>query len=104
MTNNIVREEVLYTYEAAINRYERERHHEWLCRQKRLNAIKEKQKAKRCYYLNQKLYGFAISVLSFIILLLGGDAFAICGIVAGVAIMITKKMVIYNDYYCRCKK
>ena len=99
MTDNVVKEETLYTYEAAINRYERERHHDYLCRQKRLKAIREEQKAERCYFISQKLYGLFIAVLSFILLLLTQDGFAIFGIVAGVAVMITKKMVIYNEYY-----
>lgn len=44
MIENNVREEILYTYEAAINRYERERHHDYLCRQKQL---KQSERNKR---------------------------------------------------------
>lgn len=101
MTDNVVREEVLYTYEAAINRYERERHHEWLCRQKRLKEIRKQQQERRRYFRNQKLLGLAIAVLSLILLVIFKDGFSIMGIIAGVSIMVTKKMVIYNEYYRR---
>lgn len=99
MTDNVVREEVLYTYEAAINRYERERHHEWLCRQKRLREIRAEQKAERRYFRNQKITGLVIAILSFIILVISKEGFALVGIFGGIAISITKKMVIYNEYY-----
>lgn len=101
MANNVVREEVLYTYEAAVHRYERERHHEWLCRQRKLKAIRKQQQERRRYFRNQKLLGLAIAVLSFILLLLTCEAFTILGIIAGVSVMVTKKMVIYNEYYRR---
>lgn len=99
MTDNVVREEVLYTYEAAINRYERERHHDYLCRQKRLKEIRAEQKAERRYFRNQRLAGFVVAVLSLILLLIFKEGFAVVGIIAGVSIMSTKKMVIYNEYY-----
>lgn len=99
MTDNVVREEVLYTYEAAIHRYESERHHEWLCRQKRLKEIRAEQKAERRYFRNQRLTGLVIAVLSLILLVIFKEGFSILGIIAGVSIMVTKKMVIYNEYY-----
>ena len=98
MENNVVRDEILYTYEAAVNRYERERYHEWLCRQRRLKAIREEQKERRRYFCNQKMYGLIIAVLSLILLLLTREGFAIFGILAGIFMMVTKKMVIYNEY------
>ena len=99
MEENIVRDEVLYTYEAAIHRYERERHHEYLCRQQRLKAIREEQKAQRVYFRNQKLCGLALALLSFFLLILTSEGFSILGIIAGLAMAITKKMIIYNEYY-----
>ena len=99
MTDNVVREEVLYTYEAAVNRYERERHHEWLCRQRRLKAIRAEQKERRRYFCNQKMYGLIIAVLSLILLLLTREGFTVVGILAGIFMMVTKKMLIYNNYY-----
>lgn len=99
MTDNVVREEILYTYEAAIHRYERERHQEWLRRQKRLEKIRKQQKAKRKYFRNQKLTGLAIVILSLVLLVLTREGFTLLGVLAGIFIMATKKMVIYNDYY-----
>ena len=99
MHDNVVREEVLYTYEAAVHRYERERHHEWLCRQRRLRTIRKQQQERRRYFRNQRLTGLAIVVLSFILLMLTCEGFTTLGIIAGVSIMSTKKMVIYNEYY-----
>lgn len=99
MTDNVVKEEVLYTYEAAINRYEREKHHEWLCRQRRLEAIKEEQRLERQYFCNQKITGLCIALLSFVLLVITSSGIALLGILAGIATMVTKKMVIYNEYY-----
>lgn len=99
MTDNVVREEVLYTYEAAIHKYERELHHEWLCRQRKLKEIRKQQQEQRRYFRNQRLTGLAIAVLSLILLVLTYEGFTILGILAGVSIMVTKKMVIYNEYY-----
>lgn len=99
MSDNVVREETLYTYDAAVNEYERRKYHEWLCRQRRLQTIRTEQKERRRYFCNQKLYGLLIAVLSAVLLVLTQDGFAVIGIAAGIAIIITKKMVIYNEYY-----
>ena len=102
MPDNVVKEEVLYTYDAAINLYERRKYNDWVHMQGRLQAIREEQKAERRYFCNQKLYGLLITVFSLLILLVKFEELAIIGIVgviAGIAIMVTKKMVIYNEYY-----
>ena len=96
---NVVREELLYTYEAAINRYERERHHDYLCRQKKLKAIRAEQKARRTYLRNQKLLGLLVAVLSLVLMVFAQDGLAVFGIIVGAWVMVTKKMVIYNEYY-----
>lgn len=99
MQDNIVSTEILYTYDAAINRYERERHHIWLCNQKKLKKIRQEQRARRKYFCNQKFYGLLLTLLSLLILFLTQELFLITGIAAGVALMTTKKMLIVNDYY-----
>lgn len=99
MKDEIVRDEILYTYEAAINRYMNEYNHEWMCRQKKLKEIKKKQKEKREYYCKQKTYGLIIFVLSILLLIFTHELFTILGIIAGVYIIMTKKMVICNEYY-----
>lgn len=99
MNDNVVRDEVLYTYEAAINRYERERHHAWLCRQKRLKEIRKEQQEERRYFCNQKMCGLFLVLLSVILLLLTYEGLTIIGIVIGIHLIITKKMFIYNEYY-----
>lgn len=71
--DNVVRDEYLYTYEAAVNRYERERYHEWLCRQNKLNQIKYKRKERRRKLLNQKLVGFIGTAVITLITILAGD-------------------------------
>lgn len=99
MPENVVREETLYTYEAAINRYERERHHDYLCRQKQLKAIRAEQKARRTYFRNQRLLGLLMVVLSLVLMVLAQEGLAVFGIIAGAWVMVTKKMVVYNEYY-----
>lgn len=99
MTDNVVREETLYTYDAAINLYERRKHNARVHMQEKLQAIREEQRAKRRYFCNQKLYGLLITVLSLVLLLLTHDGFTLVGIASGIGIMLTKKMVIYNEYY-----
>lgn len=99
MTDDVVKEETLYTYDAAINLYERRNHNAWVHMQKKLQAIREEQKAERRYFCNQKLYGLLITVLSLVLLLLTHEGLTIIGVIAGIAIMVTKKMVIYNEYY-----
>lgn len=91
--NTVVKEEILYTYDAAISRYERERHHEWLCRQKKLQAIRERQKSKRQEQVKQKFYGLIISLVGISTALLGiGEGILL--IIAGIAIMITKEIIL----------
>ena len=100
MPENVVRKEASYNLEAvAINMNKRERYHKWMCHQRRVQTIREEQKAKRRYFCNQRLTGLLISVLSLILLLVTQEGFTLIGVVAGIAIMVTKKMVIYNEYY-----
>ena len=100
MTDNVVREEVLYTYEAvAINMNQRERYHKWMCHQKKLQAIRKEQNTERHYFCNQRLTGLLITVLSLVLLLVTQEAVTLVGMIAGVGIIFTKKMVIYNEYY-----
>lgn len=98
MKDNVVKEEKLYTYDAAIAIYERKNHNAWVHRQKKLQAIRKAQQERRRYFLNQKLTGLMLSLLSLVLLVLTREALTIIGIVTGMALMITKKMVIYNDY------
>ena len=99
MMNNIVLSETLYTYDAAINRYEEERHHSWLCRQKQLAEIRKEQKERRKYFCNQNLYGVLAVITSFLLLFLTHEALLISAVGAGIYMMFTKKMLIYNEYY-----
>lgn len=99
MMENIARDEVLYTYEAAINLYERECHHDYLCRQKKLQAIRAEQKARRTYFRNQRLLGLLMVVLSLVLMVLAQEGLAVFGIIAGAWVMVTNKMVVYNEYY-----
>ena len=55
MENNVVREETLYTYQAAISQYEREKHHAWLFSQKKLQKIRKEQQEKRKYLARETL-------------------------------------------------
>lgn len=97
--NNITRTETLYTYEAAINRYEQERHHAWLCNQKKLEAIRQDQKERRRYFCNQKLIG-GFWVITFLLLtMIIGDLVCVILALPGVGLMASKKMVIVNDYW-----
>lgn len=99
MTENVVRVETLYTYEAAVNRYERERHYDWLCRQKRLKEIKREQQEKRTYFCNQKLLGGMWIILVCVLSILIGNPIGLVLAIPGIAIVATKKMVIVNNYY-----
>lgn len=100
MGENIIRtEEKLYTFEAAVNKYWDEQNHSWKCRQKKLEEVRQEQREKRQYFLNQKLLGF-LGLLAVII------ATALCGNLAcltltfpGIYAMTTDKMLIYNEYY-----
>ena len=99
MMNNIVLSETLYTYDAAIKRYEAERHHTWLCRQKQLAEIRKEQKERRKYFCIQKLYGVLAVITSFLLLFLTHEALLISAVGAGIYMMTTDKMLIYNEYY-----
>ena len=91
---------VSYNLEAvAINMNKRERYHKWMCHQKKLQAIRKEQKAERRYFCNQRLTGLLITVLSLVLLLVTQEAVTLVGMIAGVTIIFTKKMVIYNEYY-----
>lgn len=99
MENNVVREETLYTYQAAISQYEREKHHAWLCNQKKLQKIRKEQQEKRKYFCNQKLCGGIIFILSIFLLVLTANAVMIAGMILGLYVMFTRKMIIVNDYW-----
>ena len=94
-----VKEEKLYTYDAAIKRYEEERHHARLCRQNQLKEIRKAEQERRRYMMNQKLIGF----LGFLMVLI---ATALCGNLACLALafpavyaMVTNKMIVVNEYW-----
>ena len=91
--NTVVKEEILYTYDAAISRYERERHREWLCRQKKIQKIREHQKLKRQKQIKQKFYGLIISCVGISTMFLGiGEGILL--IIAGIAITATKEIIL----------
>ena len=96
---NVVREETLYTYQAAVKRYEEERHHAWLCRQKQLKEVRKEQKERRKYFCNQRLYGGIIFIISAFLLILTADAVMIFSMILGLYVMFTRKMIIVNDYW-----
>ena len=99
MKENIARVKTFYTYGAAVKRYEEERHHAWLCNQKKLKSIRREQQERRKYFCNQKLYGLLIAMLSVILLVLTQETLLIIGMAAGVFLTVTKQMVIYNEYF-----
>ena len=90
---NVVAESDLYTYDAAITRYERELHHEWLCRQRKLQEIRQQQKEKRKAEIKQKLIGIFLIIIGIFFLLFGeGGGFFIAA--AGLVVALTKKNVL----------
>lgn len=116
MDDKIVKTEVLYTYEAWLNRYERERHHEWLCRQKEFKEIREEQRKRRNYFCKQKMAGILITIISvflMILFLLGCTGFAeivatllFWGLPAGFGLLLilTDEMVIMDKYWEECQE
>lgn len=95
----VIRTEKLYTYDAAIKRYEEEKHHSWLCKQKQLKQIRKAEQEHRRYMMNQKLLGF-LGLVAVVI------ATALCGNLACLALafpavyaMVTKEMIVVNEYY-----
>lgn len=100
MPDNVVRKEASYHLEAVtINMNQRERYHKWMCHQKRLQTIRAEQKARRTYFRNQRLLGLLMMVLSLVLMVFAQEGLAVFGIIAGAWVMVTKKMVIYNEYY-----
>lgn len=96
MNENVVRTETLYTYEAAISRYEREKHHSWLCRQRELKAIRQRQKAERKYYIKQKVTGVMLLLVSITLLIFGiGEGIFI--IPFAVYLTVTKNKLLYSS-------
>ena len=83
----------LYTYDAAIERYERERHHSWLCRQRKLSEVRERQKRKRARLVRQRVYGLTITLLGLLLMALGAGEGMLC-IIAGIGVCISKKIII----------
>ena len=93
MEENVVMECDLYTYEAAVARYERERQHSWLCRQRKLESIRERQKAERNYHIKQKITGIILLIVSLLLVLFGiGEGFFILPI--GIYTIATKKKIL----------
>lgn len=89
--SKIVMDCELYTYEAAIARYEWEKHHSWLCRQNRLQRIRENQKEKRIAMIKQKLSGMLLVGVGIVLTAFGiGEGIFLA--IAGVALMATKKI------------
>lgn len=95
MNENAVRVETLYTYEAAISRYEREKHHSWLCRQRELKAIRQRQKAERKYYIRQRITGVTLLFTSITFLFFGiGEGLFI--IPFAIYLAVTKNKLLYS--------
>lgn len=99
MEDNIVMECDLYTYDAAVSRYERERHHEWLCMQKKLEKIRYEEQERRRYFCNQKFIGLIIVVLDLLLTLIIGNMACIVLAIPGIGLIFTKKMAIVNEYF-----
>lgn len=97
----VAKEETLYTYDAAIRRYEEERHHAWLCRQKRLKELRQKELERRRYMMNQKLLGFLGLVAVVIATIICGNLACLVLSFPGLYVMVTKKMILVNDYWWR---
>lgn len=95
----VVRTEKLYTYEAAIKRYEEEKHHSWLCRQEQLKEIKKAEQERRRYMMNQKLIGFLGFLMVLIVTMICGNLACLVLGIPGVYAMFTKEMVVVNNYY-----
>lgn len=96
-----VKEEKLYTYDAAIKRYEDERHHSWLCRQKQLQEIRKAEQERRRYMANQKLLGFLGLVAGVIATMICGNLACLALAFPAVYAMVTKKMILVNEYWWR---
>lgn len=101
MGENVAITETLYTYDAAINRYEAERHHSWLCRQKRLEQIRKAEQERRRYFLNQKLCGFMGLLMMLIVTIVCGNPVCLVLAFPGVYAMFTNKMILVNEYWRR---
>ena len=95
----VVRTEKLYTYDAAIKKYEEEKHHAWLCRQKRLQEIRKAEQERRRYMMNQKLIGFLALVAVVIATMICGNLACLVLGLPGLYAMFTKEMVVVNKYY-----
>ena len=91
--------EILYTYEAAVAEYERKRYHDWLIRQNKLMEIRAEQKAKREYFLRQKAIGAFMLLVTILLTILTTDIICLIFAIPAVAMIITKKMILVNDYY-----
>lgn len=103
----IVRDEELYTYDAAINKYEEEKYHTWLVSQRELDKIKVEQNEKRKYFCNQKLFGCVMLLIgiigSLLLTVISWDIrWLIVGLIPvmiGIKLIVTDKMYIVNDYW-----
>lgn len=94
-----VKEEKLYTYDAAIKKYEEERHHSWLCRQKQLKQIRKAEQERRRYMANQKLLGFLGLVAVVIATMICGNLACLALAFPAVYAMVTNKMIVVNEYW-----
>ena len=97
----VAKEETLYTYDAAIKKYEEERHHAWLCRQKQLKQIRKAEQERRRYMMNQKLLGFLALVAVVIATALCGNLACLALAFPAVYAMVTKEMIVVNEYWWR---
>lgn len=71
---------------------------------RRKQAIKEKREKKK-YFLTQKLYGVAILIFTAVaVKILNGDAtIALLTVPLGVTLLMSKEMLIINEYYWKCE-
>lgn len=95
----IVRAEKLYTYDAAVKRYEDEKHHSWLCKQKQLKQIRKAEQERRRYMMNQKFLGFLALVAVVIATMICGNLACLVLAFPAVYAMVTKEMIVVNEYY-----
>ena len=71
---------------------------------KKKTSIKEKREKKK-YFLTQKLYGVAILIFTAVaVKILNGDAtIALLTVPLGVTLLMSKEMLIINEYYWKCE-
>lgn len=94
MNDNVVREYDYYTLDQAREIIAREQRHNRLVRQRKIESIRKKRRARKIAMLKQKAAGIFFLGFSVLLVVMGEPTFLVLSIPLGIWLLLARKKVI----------